>query len=307
VVNVATAAYGGGAPRLGLQLIFQAPDILREGDNIVLSGALTGKDGISNNTVFPGNSTFEGTQILGRIAYRLPFNKFDGFQVGGSASRVVSVAESAAAEGSRTMTLQDFPEIRIDDHYLVSTGPIPATGGSLWGVEAAVNIRSVHITGEFYEFVVDRDWHCAPCAGMGDPTFSGWYVAASWVLTGQQRSYQPISTNNSFATFGNPNVATRSSFGGGGLWGAWEIAARYSDLNLNWHAGAAQTTCIGAFLGCIRGGEQKIWSFGFNWYLSNNIKMQFDYMAINVDKLNVTGQQVGQFFGAIATRLQLTN
>ena len=306
VVNVATTGYGGGTPRLGFQLIFQAPDNLHPGDNLVVSGALTGQNHVSNNTAFPSNATFEGTQILGRIAYRLPIGDFDGIQVGANASRILSVAESAAADGVRTMTLQDFPEIRVDGNPLVSTGRVPAKGGSLWGMEAAGNIRSVYISGEFYEFVVDRASNCAGCAGLGDPRFSGWYVTASWVLTGERRIYQPSAANNSFATFGNPRLATAFSFNHQD-WGAWEVAARYSDLDLNWHAGAPQTTCAGALVGCIRGGEEKIWTFGLNWYLSNNVRMQFDYMAIDVNKLNASGQQVGQVLGAIGTRLQLTN
>jgi phosphate-selective porin OprO/OprP len=279
---------------------------LYRGDNLVVSGALTGEHSVSNNTVFPSNATFEGTQIFGRIAYRLPFGDFDGIQIGGSASRILSVAESPAVDGARTLTLQDFPEIRIDGNHLVSTGPVPARDGSLWGMEAAANIGSVHVSGEFYDFKVDRDSDCAGCTGLGDPEFSGWYVAASWVLTGERRLYQPVATNNGFATFGNPHLATAFSLKDQN-WGAWEIAARYSDLDLNWHAGAPRTTCAGGSFGCIRGGEEKIWTFGLNWYLSNNVKIQFDYMAIDVNKLNASGQQIGQVLGAIGTRLQLTN
>ena len=43
------------------------------------------------------------------------------------------------------------------------------------------------------------------------------------------------------------------------------------------------------------------------WYLSNNVKMQFDYMAIDANKFSASGQQIGQVLGAIGTRLQLTN
>ena len=306
VVNVATSSYGGGTPRLGFQLTFQAPDTLRLGDNLLVSGALTGQNSVSNNTVFPSNATFEGTKIFGRIAYRLPLGDFDGIQVGGSASRILSVGGSGAADGARIVTLQDYPEIRVDGHYLVSTGEISAKGGSLLGLEAVGNIRDVYVSGEFYEFGVDRAPNCVGCVVLGDPSFSGWYVTASWVLTGERRIYQPIATNSSFATFGNPQLATALSFNGRD-WGAWEVAARYSDLDLNWHAGAPQTTCVGASVGCIRGGKEKIWTFGLNWYLSNNVRMQFDYMAIDVNKLNASGQQIGQVLGAIGTRLQLTN
>jgi phosphate-selective porin OprO/OprP len=204
------------------------------------------------------------------------------------------------------VTLQDYPEIRIDGHHLVSTGEIAAKGGSAWGVEAVGNIRDVYVSGEFYKFGVDRAPNCAGCVALGDPAFSGWYITAAWVLSGERRGYQAIATNSSFATFGNPRLARAFSFADRD-WGAWEIAARYSDLDLNWHAGAPQTTCGGAFAGCIRGGEERIWTFGLNWYLSNNVRMQFDYMAIDVNKLNASGQQVGQALGAIGTRLQLTN
>ncbi|MEA2824167.1 MAG: phosphate-selective porin OprO and OprP [Alphaproteobacteria bacterium] len=305
-VNVATTSYGGGTPRLGFQLTFQTPDTLRPGDNLLVSGALTGQNSVSNNTAFPSNATFDGTKIFGRIAYRLSLGDFDGIQVGGSASRIVSVGGSGAADGAHIVTLQDHPEIRVDGHRLVSTGEISAKGGSLLGLEAVGNIRDVYISGEFYEFGVDRAPNCAGCVISGDPSFSGWYVTASWVLTGERRIYQPVATNSSFATFTNPHLATAFSFDGRD-WGAWEIAARYSDLDLNWHAGTLQTTCAGAFIGCIRGGEEKIWTFGLNWYLSNNIRMQFDYMAIDVNKLNASGQQIGQVLGAIGTRLQLTN
>jgi len=306
VVNVATSGYGGGTPRLGIQLTFQTPDTLRPGDNLVVSAAFTGQNSISNNTAFPSNATFEGENIFGRIAYRLPFGDFDGIQVGANASRILSIAGSAAEGGARTVMLQDYPEIRIDGHHLISTGSVPANGGSLWGLETVANVRDVYISGEFYEFGIDRAPDCISCLAAGDPKFSGWYVTASWVLTGERRTYQAIATNSSFATFTNPIVTAPFSLHDQN-WGAWEVAARYSDLDLNWHAGSPQTACVGAFVGCIRGGQEKIWTFGLNWYASNNFRMMFDYMVVDVAKLNASGQQAGQVFRAVGTRLQLTN
>lgn len=305
--NVATSVYGGSTPRLGVQFIFQKPNGLYRGDNFVVSGALTGGRSInSNNTIFPSNASFAGKQIISRIAYRLPFGDFDGIQLGGNASHILSVAEDAAARGTHTIRLQDFPEIRIDGNRLVSTGPLAASGGSLLGLESAVNFGSVYATGEFYRFYVQRDTHCPGCSVLRDPNFSGWYVAASWVLTGERRPYQTDSDSSTFATFGNPVVESDFSLKDRHF-GAWEIAARYSDLDLNWHEGAPQTVCTGAFIGCIRGGQQNIWTFGLNWYLTNNIRMQFNYLAIDIDKLNASGQQIGQAFNAVGTRLQLTN
>ena len=306
MVNVATSSYGGGTPRLGIELTFQQLGILRSGDNLVVSGAFTGQNPSSDNTVFPANATYEGTHILGRIAYRLWSDGVTSLQIGGSASRILTVAASAAGGGARTITLQDQPEIRVDGDRLVSTGGIPANGGSLWGFESVANIRNFYIASEYYKFGIVRDTRCAGCIIAGDPEFSGWYVQASWILTGETKVYQAYATNNDMASFANPRVIQPLSLDRQN-WGAWEIAARFSDLDLNWHQGTLGTTCIGAAAGCIRGGEQKIWTFGLNWYLSNNIRMMLDYMLIDVNKLNGAGQQVGQEFNAVGTRLQFTN
>ena len=49
-VNVATETFGGGAPRLGAELTFQQTDLLRDGDNLMVSGAFTGH--IASKRVF---------------------------------------------------------------------------------------------------------------------------------------------------------------------------------------------------------------------------------------------------------------
>src|SRR5262249_32415273 len=48
-------------------------------------------------------------------------------------------------------------------------------------------------------------------------------------------------------------------------WGAWEVAARYSYLNLN--------------DGPVRGGVMGGTTLGLNWYLNSNLKVQFEYLT----------------------------
>jgi len=304
-VNVATSAYGGLEPRRGVELTFQQSDLFRPGDNLVVSGAYTGQMGTAPGAL-PDNTTDEGTQILGRVAYRVWSDGFSNVQIGGSAAHIVNLTGATTPGGARTLTLQDRPELRVDGNRLVSTGAVPATGGNMWGLEAAANIRSFYVTAEYLRYGIDRNTTCSGCVVADDPQFSGWYVQGSYILTGETKTYQPNATNNEMATFNNPRIITPFSWDGR-TWGAWEIAARYSDLDLNWHAGSEGTTCIGPLLGCIRGGEQKIWSFGLNWYLNNVTRIMFDYMIVDVNKLNASGQQIGQNFNAIGARLQFSN
>ena len=281
VINVATTGYGGGTPRPGVELTFEEPDVLHAGDNLLVSGAFTGR------ATAGGNS---GSHLLGRAAYRLWSDDFSSLQLGGSAARIL---HGANAPG-RAIVLEDAPEIRVDGRELVSTGALPARGGTLWGLEGAATIANFYLAGEYYRFGVD---------GAGaDSRFSGWYIQGSWILTGQTRLYVPDATNNNFATFANPRVGAPVSL----LrhdWGVWEIAARYSSLDLDWREGVAGAAC-GL---CVRGGAQAIWTLGLNWYPSDNFRVMLDYMRVDVDRLDAAGGQMGRRFDVVATRLQFAN
>ena len=171
--------------------------------------------------------------ILGRLVYRPWSDGLSNVQFGGSAARLLQVADNAMVSGVRAVSLQEQPELRVDGSRLVSTGSIRAKSGTLWGLEAAANFKNVYVAGEFYKYAIERDTHCSGCIAAGDPDFSGWYLMASWILTGESKTYLPYATNNNMGTFANPRPARPFAFDGKN-WGAWEIAARYSDLDLNW-------------------------------------------------------------------------
>ncbi len=114
--------------------------------------------------------------------------------------------------------------------------------------------------------------------GLPDPDFNGWYLQASWVLTGEAKPYRPAT-----GSFGSPKPAQNFTVDKGG-WGAWEVAARYSDLNLNYDEGVfGKTTPFGG----IRGGDQRIWSAGLNWYPNQVIRLMLDYQHVDVSRLTV--------------------
>jgi phosphate-selective porin OprO/OprP len=191
--------------------------------------------------------------------------------------------------------LRDRPELRIDGTRLIDTGAIDTNHISVLGAEAALSYRNFLLEGEYFKFDLERRQSGA--ATLGDPDFDGWYVQGSWVLTGEPRTY-----NGGDARFDAPKPAFNFN-PAAGAWGAWELAARYSVVNLDWNAGRPG---FATPAGGVRGGEQKITSVGVNWYLNPTIRMMLDYQHVEVDRLNAAGLQVGQKYNAIALRTQLS-
>jgi phosphate-selective porin OprO/OprP len=158
-----------------------------------------------------------------------------------------------------------------------------------------VTARNFLLEGEYFRYQIDR--RVTGATPLGDPRFSGWYVQGVWVLTGENRPYNPAE-----ARFDAPKLNYNFN-PAAGTWGAWELAARYSRTDLNWHEGnfgAATPT------GGVRGGEQEVTTVGVNWYLNPDIRFMFDFLHVDVDRLNAAGVQIGQKYNAIALRSQLT-
>jgi phosphate-selective porin OprO/OprP len=193
--------------------------------------------------------------------------------------------------------LRDTPELRVDGTQFIDTGSIPAHNASTLGGEAAAQWRSLFVEGE-YESI-----HIARSDGLASPNFSGWYVEGSWILTGESRAYYA-----STAAFDGPAIAHPFSLKNGG-WGAWELAVRYSDADLNFDTGSPGKAPPADG---IRGGDQKIWAVGVNWYFNPVFRIMLDVDRVTIDRLSPNaatfqtpiGAQIGQSFTAVAVRTQ---
>jgi phosphate-selective porin OprO/OprP len=93
--------------------------------------------------------------------------------------------------------LYDRPELRIDPTYFLDTGYIPATGGQVYGAEAAGSLYNFFVQGEYYHYVVDSRAGVTATPGNlqgGVPGlvlgFNGGYVEASYSVGGK-RLYDP--------------------------------------------------------------------------------------------------------------------
>lgn len=211
---------------------------------------------------------------------------------------VLKPADNAAGSANTaTLSFSAPPELTVDNTAtkFANTGAIAADHAWQWGFEAAGNYKSLYAQGGYFRYGIDLR------TGTAAYGFSGWYGQASWILTGENRVYVPAT-----GAFGNPKPRIPFSFNGGG-WGAWEIAGRFSDLDFNDKAGT-----IGSPLpaGGLRGGNQKIWTAGVNWYPVSAIKLALQYQAIDISKLGTRGTvantQVGQNLSTFALRTQVS-
>lgn len=99
----------------------------------------------------------------------------------------------------------------------------------------------------------------------GSLDFSSWYLMASYFLTGEHRPY-----NHRSGVFGLPRVARPFSVKGERRgWGAWELTARHSHIDLS--------------SGPIRAGEQSATTVGVNWYLNRNLRSMLNYTYNRID------------------------
>jgi phosphate-selective porin OprO and OprP len=252
------------------------------------------------NTTNGTGSTLNGEQTGGvmRLVYR-PFKNPDWtahFGFSGSAVFGPNFRSSGVPGVSQsTLTLQDQPELRIDPSRLISTGAISANGAQAFGPELAFGYRNFLVEGEFQQIYVNQYkpvGQLAPTLG-----FNGGYAEVAYVLTGE-----PIPYNESRAAFASPTPDRPFSLKNGG-WGAWELAARFSTVDLNSHVvpGLAQTTTGGVY-----GGQQTIYTVGLNWFPNDNLRFMLDFYFADINRLNTAGTtQIGQRFAAIALRSQL--
>ncbi|SHL77517.1 phosphate-selective porin OprO and OprP [Bradyrhizobium lablabi] len=234
----------------------------------------------------PGTTEQYGT--VARVAGQVVSGNDYSLHIGGDAQWLLQPPHNLIA-GTQTLTLSDRPELRIDPTTLVSTGAIAGVSGAqVYSAEAAATYGPLFFQGEYFWFNVDRNAF-APLPSL---KFQGGYAEAAYVLTGETRRY-----NAGSASYGGIAPANPFSLAGGG-WGAWEIAGRYSTIDLNDRLG---------FANGIAGGRQTIYTLALNWYVNRNVRFMFDYLHGNITRqISPTNfGDAGAKFDAFAMRTQV--
>jgi phosphate-selective porin OprO/OprP len=255
-----------------------------------VTGPTTGAIHSASSVSPPGTSEQYGATA--RVAGQIVSGNDYSVHLGGDAQWLIQPPRNLVAN-TQTLTLSDRPELRIDPTTLISTGAIAnVSGAQVYGVEAAATYGSLFLQGEYYWFNIDRNANTSvPLIGAPNLKFQGGYAEAAYVLTGESRKYNPAN-----AAYGGVKPDHPFSLDGGG-WGAWEIAGRYSTMDLNNQLASAAG---------IAGGRQTVYTLALNWYVNGNVRFMLDYLHGTVSRQAspVSTADVGSKFDAVAMRTQ---
>ncbi|QPF82397.1 porin [Bradyrhizobium genosp. L] len=256
-----------------------------------VTGPTTGAIHSASSTSPAGTSEQYGA--VARIAGNPISGKNYSVHIGADAEWLIQPPRNLVTQ-AQTLTLSDRPELRIDPTSLISTGAIAnVSGAQVYGVEAAATYGSFIAQGEYYWFNIDRTANTGlPPFGAPSLKFDGGYAQVGYVLTGETHSY-----NAANAAYGGVKPANPFSLAGGG-WGAWEIAGRFSQMNLN----DQLATAAG-----VAGGRQNVYTLALNWYVNSNVRFMLDYLHGDISKQAsaVSTLDAGSKFNAVAMRTQI--
>ncbi|HEY5072041.1 MAG TPA: porin [Caulobacteraceae bacterium] len=283
-----------------------AAEVFGAGDHWLASAAVTGRTVGVINTGSPTGApqTYsDPLAFVGRLAATPLYGDDWRIHFGVHASwldRPANISGPPAAFATpvaEVVAFSDQAELRVDGTKLINTGAIDAKHADEEGAEFAAQWRGLLVQSEYDRFHVQRT-----ASGVTDPHFEGWYVEGSWVLTGQARRY-----NAQTAAFDAPPVSRGVGAGG---FGVVELALRYADMNLDYHAGSPGSAPAAD---AIRGGDLETWSAGLNWYLNSVVRLALEGQHVNLQRLSPDaktyqtplGAQIGQSFNTVAVRSQL--
>jgi len=222
--------------------------------------------GFYNPELTQGDEGYTGDHWQGQVAGRLANTAWYDECSGGrsyihwAVSGMMSWPDGTGGSANNNEARFDTrPEARTRDDWL-DTGRIAGSESiQQLGLETAMNFGPLQLVGE-----IENSW-VARGDGNPDVHFWGGYGYISYFLTGEhmpwERKSGQLGRPKPFQNFFLVNTCDDCVDGG---WGAWQIAGRYSYLNMNDED--------------IMGGEGSAFTLAVNWYWNPNASMQFNYI-----------------------------
>jgi phosphate-selective porin len=221
---------------------------------VSLSGALPGQQGTwkvgwYNDWWTEGDSFSDsGNDFAARITF-LPVWRDEGrdFVHVGASVRYVGGDDNV-------LRFKGKPASNVADNY-VDTGNLDADHAWNYAFEALLNRGSGSLLAELATSDVST-------ATGNNPTFTGWYLTGSWVVTGEHR---PYDRKAAYARRVLPQ----------GPWGAVELMARVGRVDLDDQQ--------------VSGGTMDGWWVGVNWWATRRWKASIGYGNIDLERFGIDG------------------
>ena len=245
----------------------------------LLDGAINYSVGYYNGVTDGGSSDGIGdvdTDTAGDYAARLFFTPFAssknfalrglGVGIAGTVNSVSGDAANPLLASYRTPGQQTF--FRYRSNSTTSPGPYADGERLRWTPQAYYSMGRFGVLGEYA--VVEQDISRATTAGLRSDTVesTAWQVAAHWFLTGEEQSFKGFKPGNVFSLEN-------------GTWGAWELVARYHELEVGDEAFAGGADSFVDPEGSAR--KARAFGVGLNWYLNENLKWVLNYEKTSFD------------------------
>lgn len=192
--------------------------------------------------------------VTGRVAY-LPLwvpDEQTYWHVGGAMSHRDPVAGRVPVRIRNAVRNAPFPLLNL----IANTGPINASGQTLFNLESAFASGPLTVSGEMTTNMI----YGASVAGgpnVGTVVYNGFYTQAMVFLTGEHREWDP-----KLGAF--KRVVPVCQFDPkAGTWGGVEVGGRYTLLDLDDRG--------------INGGRLNNVTLGLTWYWNANVRLQVNY------------------------------
>jgi phosphate-selective porin OprO/OprP len=207
-----------------------------------------GIEQVADAILTPDGLTRRGSDPLalaGRVTFSPVHTAGEVYHFGASART------QAVHDKHNVVNFSTRPEVRARSTPSLSTNITPNTVDDfqVYGLEAAGQWGPLVVQGEFVYADVDA---------VSDLDYKGYYVSASYVLTGEARKYD-------FASGTFMGVTPHAKCG------AWEVAGRYSFVDLR-------------DSGNIGEGSEHDFTLGATWYANKNVRFMGNFVHARIDR-----------------------
>jgi len=225
--------------------------------NTQLEDKLSWQAAMTRNSNGAGNSTGNARSgeynFTGRVAGQ-PWSNPDNQQY-----VTLGLAGSSRTPQNDSGSFSAQPELHIAPKF-VDTGTFKFDREDLIEFDAGFVAGPFWAFGDFFNADVRR------VSPDSDVTFNAWSLCAGYFLTGESKPYK--ASNSTY-----DRIKPKKNFDGTGGMGAWEVAARYSELDLN--------------DGKIEGGKEEMVTLGLSWYINPNTRVMLDWVHATQKDLDV--------------------